>query len=827
MLGRSVSTPEVQPASVTWKLQKRLSSLAKLLLKYEGGEQSLFEAQCRPFVHKALEIAGPYEGQVLCALGPAWCGRIDGSFASELSLPDRRLVRERIEHLEQLLLSVTTVTRPTYGPAGILAQLKSLPTLVAQEFRNAVSHGDTTTAKLLLHNHQVQTSDFLVDAVHSGNLETVTLLLANGADANATAKRESALSAAAKRGHLSILKYLLASHGNPNRRHDLGNTPLIEAVLNNRKEAAEMLLACGASASIATNNGNSALHFAALKGNVDIVALLIPRTPLDLKNNSGYTALHNAAEHGHETCALLLLRAGANPHLLNSHGRSVFDVASQNLCEVLRIANYADRKCNVLLLGSTGSGKSTFGNFFNDPFGSGGSPASLFVEADFADPGPTTQTVRAATTRVRCSAVSADVDLYDTPGLNEVQASNDLAHMRDLLLEISKLPYVSCAILCVRFGAKMDAQLVETIKYYHRLLQPLFAARSVILVLTNVSPDDYKRFTKAGTWEGEKLKMLYAVNEHVGGVIDICEALDSCPSPQEMRHHVHSFGSLDLQRHAFATPLIAHSLTVRERVRMLVLQMREVSLANHLFRLPPVYEQLRCHIVSRTQEERGALLSTIDVEAAQRNEVLKRVSELQRSINECKHAIAVQESNRSGLCAIQRVAPIFIASDSLFHLSREEVTLEATGLAATLLFDDLHIRSQLWNAALEFPQGDAARRFPMAIKVLPDWIHISRHKEENCRWFCRVWIEYDGEKGYKKEIDECDANIEELNKQMAHARAKLATLKETDNKLEKRTKEHMNELDIRSDLLALLAREKFELGSLNEVLTVLTPPAKK
>ena len=93
-------------------------------------------------------------------------------------------------------------------------------------------------------------------AVSGGrNIEIAKLLLAAGADPNAESAREddsqTALQCAAATGDLELSKLLLASGANVNHQSALGDTPLHQAVFDNRLNVAVLLIESGADVNIA------------------------------------------------------------------------------------------------------------------------------------------------------------------------------------------------------------------------------------------------------------------------------------------------------------------------------------------------------------------------------------------------------------------------------------------------------------------------------------------------------------------------------------------------------------------------------------------------
>ena len=162
----------------------------------------------------------------------------------------------------------------------------------------------------------------------------------------------------------------------------------------------------------------------------------------------------------------------------------------------------------VLLIGSTGSGKSTLGNYLIDP-----SDSNMFSDHPVFEMAktnlPQTQFVQQKMAALKISERTfLDVQVIDTPGLNE-SSEADLRHMIDMIEKLQKTEEIKACILVVKFDAKIDAQYVATVKYYKNLLPQLFE-RNVIIVMTEyctdmrseslrqkkgVNPDEVKRNT--------------------------------------------------------------------------------------------------------------------------------------------------------------------------------------------------------------------------------------------------------------------------------------------------------------------------------------------
>ncbi|ETV77791.1 hypothetical protein H257_08632 [Aphanomyces astaci] len=76
----------------------------------------------------------------------------------------------------------------------------------------------------------------------------------------------------------------------------------------------------------------TALCFASWKGQLEITSLLLHYRGIEINkaNSDGNTPLHEAAKHSHVDIVVLLMNAGANPHVINHDGLKPLDLASDN-----------------------------------------------------------------------------------------------------------------------------------------------------------------------------------------------------------------------------------------------------------------------------------------------------------------------------------------------------------------------------------------------------------------------------------------------------------------------------------------------------------------
>ena len=173
-----------------------------------------------------------------------------------------------------------------------------------------------------------------------------------------------------------------------------------------------------------------------------------------------------------------------------------------------------DAPTTLLLIGSTGNGKSTLGNFLLDPrdrhiFGK----EQTFRTA--RDNRPETQT--------QVESGKRAVRIIDTPSLNE-SAIQDLSHMIDIVKTLNSVESISACILCLKFESKIDSQYKATVAYYKKLLPRLFGG-NVVIVLTQYQTDP----------RSEKLRELQGVD--IDAIVtnaqkEVRDAADLCYYPQ-------------------------------------------------------------------------------------------------------------------------------------------------------------------------------------------------------------------------------------------------------------------------------------------------------
>lgn len=168
----------------------------------------------------------------------------------------------------------------------------------------------------------------MLAAVEANAEAEVRRLLALGVDVNTADKDgNTLLMLAARRAHREVALLLIASGARLVIRNRFGETPLVYAALGGSEGIVRELLARGVDAQPGVA-GWSAMHYAAMRGHVGIMAMLAERgASVDFASENGTTPLMLASGEGRIDAVSFLLRRGADARRRNDAGRSAMDFA--------------------------------------------------------------------------------------------------------------------------------------------------------------------------------------------------------------------------------------------------------------------------------------------------------------------------------------------------------------------------------------------------------------------------------------------------------------------------------------------------------------------
>lgn len=136
----------------------------------------------------------------------------------------------------------------------------------------------------------------------------------------------AAMFRAIREGQTARVQELFATVAAANRKEwlsqessGLRNTPLLAAVAADNMVLVRLFMDAGADPTVRNASGNTVLHSAAQKGHTELLAYFMsqPATAalMDAKNDGERTALHLAARDGHTDAVNLLMSRGAQIHL--------------------------------------------------------------------------------------------------------------------------------------------------------------------------------------------------------------------------------------------------------------------------------------------------------------------------------------------------------------------------------------------------------------------------------------------------------------------------------------------------------------------------------
>ena len=166
------------------------------------------------------------------------------------------------------------------------------------------------------------------EAVWDGDPTVVKLFVESGMSVHTAVSQYGfmALSAAARYGHLSVVRYLVGQ---------------------------------GLDVNATENDGTTALHSAAWKGHLSVVRYLVEQgADVKAKNNDSWTALHEAAMSGHLSVVKYLVGQGADVNATHDSGSTALIMAATNdrLAVVVYLGGGRERYAQRRLDGSVGGG---------------------------------------------------------------------------------------------------------------------------------------------------------------------------------------------------------------------------------------------------------------------------------------------------------------------------------------------------------------------------------------------------------------------------------------------------------------------------------------
>ena len=169
----------------------------------------------------------------------------------------------------------------------------------------------------------------LNSAVMENDLQKIDMIKNYGADLSiVNSDHRTALHLAVCVGSKEIVKYLLTNGASVHLRDRYDNTPLNDAISNDRHEIIQMLMACGAHLSSSFKNIGELTCNAAARGSITrLESYRLAGANLSQQDNSGRTPLHLACLHGYVDAIEFLKQQNVNENILDLLGLSPLDYA--------------------------------------------------------------------------------------------------------------------------------------------------------------------------------------------------------------------------------------------------------------------------------------------------------------------------------------------------------------------------------------------------------------------------------------------------------------------------------------------------------------------
>lgn len=168
------------------------------------------------------------------------------------------------------------------------------------------------------------TPNFFVKAASKGDVKAVELFIKAKIAVDApNAKGNSALVMATNKGHVEVVKQLIAAGSDPYKKSSAGVSAFVDAVLLNREAVVKVFVDHLKQTPQGLTGAKFAGLSAAKQGFTPIMAMLIDGgLDVNTYDNNKYSLLITAIKSGHANTVDYLLEKGANPNQADKEGNS-------------------------------------------------------------------------------------------------------------------------------------------------------------------------------------------------------------------------------------------------------------------------------------------------------------------------------------------------------------------------------------------------------------------------------------------------------------------------------------------------------------------------
>ncbi len=197
----------------------------------------------------------------------------------------------------------------------------------ADKLLAAVAHDPEKVKLLLARGARPDLGVLTIAAAYRDNSASVEAVLNAGIPADppkGTRVKRSPLVLACSTGDLATVHVLLA-HGADPSASSSGNTPIATAIMFGYPEIVRALIAAGANTQLKEATGVNLVHWATITGHADVIPVLAEaHVPVNATDENGFTPLMYAAtiDFGDTSLVTALLKAGASRTIKSDDGRT-------------------------------------------------------------------------------------------------------------------------------------------------------------------------------------------------------------------------------------------------------------------------------------------------------------------------------------------------------------------------------------------------------------------------------------------------------------------------------------------------------------------------
>lgn len=168
--------------------------------------------------------------------------------------------------------------------------------------------------------------DEILFAANQGQTDQVIDLLRRGMDVNTTDQQgNTLLMIAVRTDNMNLAKFLIQNRANAQRRNSYGDNALMLAALKGQDEIVGLMLERKPEIN---HGGWNPLQYASYEGHVSVITMLLAsKADINMKAPNGHTPLMLAAKRGHIEAVRALVGSNADTNITTSDEGTALDMA--------------------------------------------------------------------------------------------------------------------------------------------------------------------------------------------------------------------------------------------------------------------------------------------------------------------------------------------------------------------------------------------------------------------------------------------------------------------------------------------------------------------